>query len=145
MGYSTDFNGSFKINKPVDEDTAILLRGLNATRRMKRDIGGYGIDGEFYIEDETYGVVNYNVPPSTQPGLWCQWMLVSDDTIMWDGGEKFYNYVEWIEYIINSVLKPRGYVLNGEVEWVGEDSEDIGKIVVKDNMVDVLSGIKVYV
>ncbi len=27
--------------------------------------------------------------------------------------------------------------LNGEVEWVGEDPDDRGKIVVKDNVVEV--------
>jgi len=37
MGYTTEFQGEFKIDKPVDEDTYKLLVGLNTTRRMKRD------------------------------------------------------------------------------------------------------------
>jgi len=151
MGYTTEFEGSFKIDQPVDNETAILLKGLANTRRMKRNIKGYGIDGEFYIEGEDvlYGegknkyltIVDYNTPPSTQPGLWCQWELQDDNqTIMWDGAEKFYNYVEWIEYIIKSILEPRGYIVNGEVKWFGEDRHDNGKIIIKNNIVNKKEG-----
>lgn len=155
MGYTTEFEGSFKINQPVDDETAILLKGLANTRRVKRNIKGYGIDGEFYIggEDVYYGeernrdlsIVDYNTPPRTQPGLWCQWKLQDDNqTIMWDGAEKFYNYVEWIEYIIKSILEPRGYIVNGEVKWYGEDRDDNGKIIIENNVVSTKEGNIVY-
>jgi hypothetical protein len=55
--------------------------------------------------------------------------------IEWDTGEKFYDYVEWLEYIIYNFLAPKGYVLNGNVEWYGEDRADVGTIVVKSNIV----------
>jgi hypothetical protein len=79
----------------------------------------------------------YNGPPSGQPSLWCQWTTNADGTeIEWDGGEKFYEYVEWMEYIIDSFLKPWGIVAEGEIEWQGEGRGDIGLIVVKDNVVN---------
>lgn len=80
---------------------------------------------------------NYNVTPNgTIPDLWCQW-VPSDDLmgIEWDGGEKFYKYVEWIEYLIQNFLAPQGYVVNGEVQWRGEDFFDVGVIVVENNKV----------
>jgi hypothetical protein len=49
--------------------------------------------------------------------------------------EKFYNYVEWLEYLINVFLKPRGYVLEGCVRFFGEETEDMGYIEVKRNKV----------
>jgi hypothetical protein len=55
--------------------------------------------------------------------------------IEWDTGEKFYSYIEWLEYIIYNFLAPKGYVLNGSVEWYGEDRADVGTIVVKSNIV----------
>jgi predicted phosphohydrolase len=55
--------------------------------------------------------------------------------IEWDGGEKFYNYTEWLVYLINKVLAPNGYVLNGVVEWSGEETGDVGEITVEDNKV----------
>lgn len=150
MGYTTKFEGEFRINRKLDDDTFKLLKGLSETRRMKRAGLGeqYGIDGEFYIDgagymgqDTTPDVVDANSPPSTQPGLWCQWTPGDDrQSIAWDGEEKFYNYVTWIVYLINAVLKPRGYVVNGEVTWQGEESGDIGKIVVTDNDVETLDG-----
>ena len=53
----------------------------------------------------------------------------------WDGGEKFYNYVEWLEYLIKNFFEPWGYSLNGSVNWQGEEDEDNGTIVVKHNEV----------
>jgi hypothetical protein len=154
MGYTTDFGGSFKLDKPLDNETRVFLTKLADTRRMKRkfDDDKYGVDGEFYVDgggmagqDEEESIVEYNTPPSTQPGLWCQWVPNEEGTeIAWDGGEKFYAYTEWLRYIIEKVLKPKGYVLKGAVEWYGEDSDDRGMLVVKDNVVTVRRGEIVY-
>jgi hypothetical protein len=38
-------------------------------------------------------------------------------------------------YIINKILKPNGYVLNGVVQWQGEEVGDVGEIFVEDNKV----------
>ena len=71
-----------------------------------------------------------------QPSLWCQWTINEDGTCLeWDGGEKFYNYVEWLKYLIQHFFDKWGVKLNGEITWEGEDSEDMGKIVVVDNEV----------
>lgn len=71
-----------------------------------------------------------------QPGLWCQWIITEDGTeLQWDGGEKFYNYVEWLKYLINHFFSKWGILLNGEVYWYGEEDSDKGVIVVKDNVI----------
>jgi hypothetical protein len=70
------------------------------------------------------------------PGLWCQWRPDDSGTVMeWDGGEKFYEYIDWIEYLIEHFLQRWGYRLNGTVEWQGEDRDDIGRIVISNNIV----------
>lgn len=146
MGYTTDFRGEFKVDRPLDDETFNLINGIASTRRMKRQglDKKYGIDGEFYFnpdskdfgQEQEDSIVDYNTPPSTQPGLWCQWIVLDDkQTIEWDGGEKFYNYIEWIKYIIDKILIPRGYVLNGSVDWQGEEFYDRGRIVVRENVV----------
>jgi hypothetical protein len=150
MGYTTDFHGSFKFDKPLDADTLKLMTGLAGTRRMGRKGLGkeFGVEGEFYIDgkghcgqDHEDNIINFNSPPKTQPGLWCQWVPNEAGTeLAWDGNEKFYAYVEWLNYLINSILAPRGYKLNGEVSWMGEDYEDQGKIIVKNNKVKVMRG-----
>jgi hypothetical protein len=55
--------------------------------------------------------------------------------IRWNEQEKFYHYVEWLKYIIDKILNPRGYILYGTVQWQGEESDDFGKIKVKNNIV----------
>jgi hypothetical protein len=186
MGYTTDFEGTFKLGKPLLPQHATYLARFSGTRRMMRDAaktakradpereaaglpvgpngayfvgeGGFAGQGDFSSRPDD--VTNYNDPPPGQPSLWCQWVpslgsgnaarLASPeerceegvvyDHIAWDGGEKFYDYVAWLEYLIAHFLKPWGYVLNGEVTWQGEESADIGKIIVTNNQVSTKAG-----
>lgn len=145
MGYTTEFYGQFRFNKPLDDDTYNLLIGLASTRRMKR-FGlhpNYGKDGEFYFnpnskdfgQEHDGSILDRNSPPSNQPGLWLQWRPTEDRLhLVWDGGEKFYHYVEWLEYLIKKILEPKGYSLSGSVDWAGEDDYDRGTISLHDNL-----------
>jgi hypothetical protein len=107
-----------------------------------------GKDGEYYVGSYSHrawptgrDVLDYNAPPSSQPSLWCQWIPSAlGGAIVWDGAEKFYEYVPWLKYLIDRFLKPWGYTVNGEMEWQGESSDDRGIIVVQDNRV----GTKTY-
>jgi hypothetical protein len=95
-------------------------------------VGGIGMLGQ----DRDPSVIDHNSPPEGQPGLWCQWIPTEDGmAIVWDEGEKFYDYVEWLSYLIEHFLQPWGYVVNGEVSWQGEDPTDRGTIIVRDNIV----------
>ena len=67
-----------------------------------------------------------------------------ENELEWDGGEKFYYYIEWLKYLIDKFFQPWGVILNGEIEWTGEDRDDLGKIVVKDNVVNGKQGKIVY-
>ena len=144
MGYTTNFKGRFELNKELSQKMADFLKLFSETRRMKRDTDDiFGINGEFYVfgggsfgQNSEPNIIDYNRPPSTQPGLWCQWTPTSDNmSIEWDGGEKFYYYNEWLVYLIHKILAPNGYVLNGVVEWNGEEVGDVGEIFVEDNKV----------
>lgn len=156
MGYTTDFDGTFQLNKKLDAETHTFLNKLNETRRMKRKglDPKYGIDGEFYVDgggfmgqgSDDSNIVDHNSPPKTQPGLWNQWRPTDDGMgIEWDGNEKFYNYIEWLQYLIDNVLEPRGYYLNGVVKWIGEDRNDMGAIEVTKNRIKILKGKISYV
>src|SRR5437588_5601505 len=124
MGYTTDFFfGGFKLDKPLKAEHAAYLVAFSHTRRMKRDtvetaklpdpkreavLLPIGTDGEFFVgseenfgQNETPSIIDYNDPPATQPNLWCQWVPNDDGTaIVWDGSEKFYDYVPWLEYLV---------------------------------------------
>ncbi|KAL9647047.1 hypothetical protein ABK040_016522 [Willaertia magna] len=94
-------------------------------------------DSSFCSSDSyDYLFSNYNSPPLCQPSLWCQWCYNKEENALeWDGIEKFYYYVDWIVYIINVILKPEDFIVNGKVNYIGEDTNDFGVIIVKDNVV----------
>ena len=159
MGYTTDFKGRFKFNKPISKELAEYINLFSDTRHMRRNnqilkklypnwqdrcfFGCLGKEGEFFLDPEydysnDESIIDRNEPSSTQPGLWCQWEISSDRKyLQWNGGEKFYNYIEWLQYIIENFIKtdPNEYVLNGKVHWQGEDPEDKGILEVKNNEV----------
>lgn len=123
MGYSTDFAGVFLLDKPLTKEHEEVLIAV--------------------AEERFEGPDDEDAPQPTAGS--CQWVPAgSADGIEWDYGEKFYNYVEWLEYLIKRFLKPWGYVLNGDVEWQGEDREDRGMIRVTNNKVKTLKGTVVY-
>ncbi len=109
MGYTTQFEGQFNLDNPL---------ALTQYNELE----------EFASRDHRN--------ESGVPGYYCQWIPTKDGAaIEWDGNEKFYSYVEWLEYIIEHFLEPWQLTLNGEVVWQGEEIGDIGVIAVKDNMV----------
>lgn len=158
MGYTTEFSGEFTISPPLSSDQVKYINRFSSTRRMQRDSKiastfadplrlavklPIGKEGEFYVGDgSNYGqekdhsVIDYNRPPATQPGLWCQWIVSEDGKgLHWDGGEKFYDYVEWLEYMIKHFFTPWKRKINGRVRFRGEEFDDVGSIVCKNNKV----------
>ena len=112
------------------------MRNLPDWMQSRLKVEEDGLVHDEYGQLHDFSVENYNVPPETQPGLWCQW-IIQDGKLVWDGGEKFYRFVPWLRYLIDRFFAPSGYVLHGTVEWQGEDLEDKGLIQVIDNKITV--------
>ena len=159
MGYNTDFNGCFITTPPVPETLENFINAFANIRHVKRNIekireldpdwqehcfnGDIGKEGSFYIpsqnkRDET--ITDYNSPPEDAPGLWCQWVMTDNQTLEWDGNEKFYAYTEWLEYLISNFFQPSGILLNGSVKWSGDAMDDIGTILCHNNKVETVYG-----
>jgi hypothetical protein len=96
MGYDTRFKGSFQLDRPLTIEHANTLNSLNDKHLQGAPSDGY-----------------------------CDWEPNEDGTaIRHNGGEKSYQYVEWIQYIVENLIKPWGYVLNGSVDWHGDEAGD---------------------
>lgn len=158
MGYSTDFVGTLKTDKPLTLVHATYLRHFSASRRMKRDVVKStllpdphrisvglpsGVEACFFVGDDLSGcghrqdasIVDHNKPPKGQPGSWCDWTVNDQGELEWNGSEKFSCYIQWLQYLIDNFYEPWGYKLNGSINWQGEDDNDAGTITVVNNVV----------
>lgn len=164
MGYTTWFTGSLKTDKPVTNEFMDYINAFAEVRHMVRNVdkikeifpnwekqcfnGNIGTDGQYFVgeiamSDIDTSIVDFNRPADDVPGLWCQWVMNNNSELEWDGGEKFYNYTEWLKYLIKNFFEPSDYILNGEIEFQGEDEDDFGTIRVVDNEVDVKYGMRI--
>lgn len=111
MGYTTNFTGSFKLNKQLTLDDYNYLKHLG----------------------EDYDFDNIEEP---HPRGFLQWVPTEDGKgIAWNGDEKFCYYNEWLQWLMDTILHPRGYGLYGTVQYQGEEFGDLGEIVVEDGKV----------
>lgn len=148
MGYSTEFSGKIMIDPPLNTAEMQYLMDFSESRRMKTLGGCYSITSE-----DNDDVIDYNKPPDNQPGLWCDFVPLSDTELGWNGSEKTYDAIDWIEFIIEHFLKKNAHaqrsgdrlfesfqfnhVCNGKIVAQGEDPDDRYVILVKDNKVTV--------
>jgi len=85
----------------------------------------YGQEGQYYLgEDETSVLparpnsFENNDFTEQPPHSYLRWEYHPEDhTIRADDDEKFYCYQEWITLLVEDVLAPRGYVVNGTVHY----------------------------
>ena len=116
MGYTTDFDGQFEFNRRLTKKELQAMETLYETRHED----GY----------------------EQKPSIWLQWIVVDgykndNHYLVWDSNEKFYNYIEWLEYLIKYFFKPNNLSISGRVRWRGEEFDDIGTICVENNEVEV--------
>jgi hypothetical protein len=162
MGYTTEFKGvGFWTEPQLRPEHRAFINAFAERRHMTLDAskieagptrsavgldaGDHGINvlGDDTLEGDKLDmgsrinrsdyIVDYNRVPPGVPGLWCQWVVDDQGNINWDGNEKFYNYLEWLSFLMERYLKPWGYTLEGTVDWQGEDDDDFGRIIVSKN------------
>lgn len=114
MGYTTSFEGQFDFDKLP---TAELLQKMN-------------------LLEKNYGELDDTWPPGYPDRGYCQWELTKDWMgLHWNGGEKFYEYVEWANYLIEKLFKPAGVSMTGNVKYSGEATDDCGVLVIENGIV----------
>lgn len=109
MGYTTRFDGQFNLDRPLTVPQ--------------------------YNQLKTFADTDHRNEAGV-PGYHCDWIPTEDGMgIEHNGRENFYDYVEWLRYLINRFLMPWGITVSGEVVWQGEEISDRGTIAVTDSIV----------
>lgn len=123
MGYTTTFEGHITIGEPLLAKTRERLNFLGEDSRDKPELTRHGA-----------------------PSGYCQWELRPDpdnselECLKWDGGEKFYDSFEWMQFIVEKVLTD--YTCNGVIEAQGEELSDRWLLVVENSKVSQHQGLK---
>lgn len=117
MGYTTDFIGHIDIHPPLNDDEQRYLTAFRHTRHFRREEGQYAVPGNPVAENrDGIETERYNTVHPRQPSFWCDWQPCWDGCcITWSGGEKFYNAVPWLEYLIDHFLRPGAYAESSEL------------------------------
>ena len=103
VGYSTKFTGKFDLSRQLTLDEFNELTALADTPRVAM--------------------------PAGAPNPYLQWRPTHDGRgLEWDGGEKFYDYAEWLEWLSREWFRPRGIEVLGEVRYQGESTGDAGTL-----------------
>ena len=121
MGYTTEFAGKFLFDRPLTaEHLAVLKQFIELIWDRK------------VTEAMALAKPGIQAPENG----YCQWAPTKNgDALEWDGNEKFYQYTEWLEFLLAAFLSPWGYIVNGDVTWQGEEVGDVGVLSVKNNVV----------
>lgn len=119
MGYNTKFFGRFNLSRKLTTDEYKELTSYIS---------------QSFDQAEASGVV---------PGMWCDWRVTSDRMgIHWNGREKFYHYVEWLQLIIDDFLFDWGVRVEGSVAYIGDGLfDDLGTLCVENSAITVKKGV----
>lgn len=118
MGYTTKLYGKFKLSRTLTNEEFKTLIDFSNERHGENSMRFIGC-----------------------PGFWCDWAPTADGkNFAWNGKEKFYHHIEWLELIIDKFFEPWNVLLSGNVRWSGEDKKDKGVISIKDSIVSITRG-----
>ncbi len=147
-----DYINSFSLTRHVKRDTE-RIKDIFPDWKKRCWKGMLGEQAEYFLQkyDEMYdkhtpiydvdsylkrnGIEDDNNPPESQPSLWCQWIINNKNELVWNGAEKFYEYDNWLEYLIENFFQPEGLILSGRCMYIGERGDDWGYICIDNNKV----------
>ena len=125
MGYDVYYNGEVNIAPPLTENDAVILCAFVNQEQT----------------DETRAIF-VAIAASAEPDLPGHEGLleVSEDRscIFPEEGESRHGVRMWLRLLLEHFLVSRGYVLNGEIGWEGQDPDDRGCIFIKDNRLETI-------
>ena len=144
-----DYMRRFNFTRHEAFDVDKLIAEFGDSRGLKGL--GYGERGEYYVSaidghcarenacivrgGYMYRPRHYQYGDEKEISPNCHWKLTDDGMrLVWDGGEKTYDYIEWLDVTIG-IFEHWGITLSGSVNWHGDDDDDDGNITVLENRI----------
>lgn len=128
MGYHVFYNGRIDIAPPLTVDDACLFQTIINPERQDKNIFNTDTSAETIrkaIEDENEYLSSF--PLDLKDDL-----ATLEDT----GNEERPGCAEWLTSLIQHFFAPRGYVLDGDISWGGDNIDDRGTIYIHANQLE---------
>ena len=115
MGYNTDWNGSLKLSRTLKQQE---LKEWNTI-----------------VENRHDSEYNYGDSKREFPSIWCDFYIDGKE-FRWNGSEKTYEGKQWIKFFLKKLMdwsKASGHLIyaEGDMEWNGEEEDDMGRVIVE--------------
>jgi hypothetical protein len=115
MGYTTTYKGALHIDPPIDDH-----RFLAAWRDAIGDSRGSASD---FFADLPAGLTHFDWEPVVDDRPVGTVTISCIVGVAHNGAEKSYDAEAWLTWLARTHLKPRGSLLVGQIECVGEDAD----------------------
>lgn len=128
MGYSVYYDGELEITPPLTEEHAAIVRDFAKGDRTE-------------LTEPIFAAI----AASDDSGLpySCGLFEVAEDRsgLVPEEDESRHGLSRWLRLLAKHFLAPSGYLLNGDVTWTTEQSDDRGSIFIKENEVEIVEDI----
>ena len=125
MGYPVYYDGEIQIAPPLTEEHAAIVRDFAKGDRTDLTEPIFVAIAASDAPDLPYSSGLYEVAED-RAGL-----IPEQD-------ESRHGLATWLRLLAKHFLAPSGYLMNGEVRWTTEQSDDRGSIFIKDNQVEIV-------
>lgn len=128
MGYHVYYCGDIEVSPALTKEHADLVLAFSEAKRTPRTDAIY----KSMDEDAELSLTGY--------ADLCE---ISGDRsrILPVESESGHGLRLWLALLIEHVLEPLGYKLNGNVSWTADDEHDCGTIYVKDNVIETIDDV----
>lgn len=128
MSYNVYYRGEIQILPPLTKEHADVVLAFSKGERTQ-------------LTEAIYKSIADSPDPDL-PGYSDLFELSEDRSlILPDEKESRHGLRLWLVLLIEHVLEPLAYVLNGEVSWTADEDDDRGTIYVKDNVVETIDDV----
>lgn len=128
MGYPVYYDGELEIAPHLTEEHGAIVRDFAKGDRTERTEPIFAAIAASDEPDLPYSCGLYEVAED-RSGL------------SPEEGESRHGLATWLRLLAKHFLAPSGYLLNGDVTWATEQSDDRGCIYIKDNEVEIIEDI----
>lgn len=128
MGYPVYYDGKIEIVPPLTEEHAAIVRDFAKGDRTD-------------LTEPIFAAIAASDEPDLPYS--CGLYEVAEDRsgLIPEEGESRHGLATWLRLLAKHFLAPSSYLLNGDVTWTTEQSDDRGCIFIKDNEVEIVEDI----